>query len=296
MDAPIRKKEWSKSGETERGGTLIQEFHPALVLGIANAIERPMRENAIKARIAAGEPVLNAWCSIASSHVAEAIAHQGVDSVTVDLQHGAIDFAAAFEMLQGISTSPAVPLARVPWNEPSIMSKVLDAGAYGIICPMVETPAEAEAFVAACRYPPEGSRSYGPNRVSFYAGSDYARHANQEILLLAQIETRRAVENVNAILAVPGLDGIYIGPGDLSLSYGAPPSMAPTDPVVSKAIDDVRERTRAAGLIAAVHTDGAATARRRFSEGFQFCSLPTDVRLLIEAVKAAVKTAKPSEA
>jgi 4-hydroxy-2-oxoheptanedioate aldolase len=175
------------------------------------------------------------------------------------------------------------------------MSKVLDAGAYGIICPMVETPAEAEAFVAACRYPPNGSRSYGPNRVSFYAGSDYARHANQQILLLAQIETRRAVENVNAILAVPGLDGIYVGPGDLSLSYGAPPSMAPTDPVVSKAIEEVRQRARAAGLIAAIHTDGGATAHRRFREGFQFCSLPTDVRLLIDAVKAAVKAAKRSE-
>jgi 4-hydroxy-2-oxoheptanedioate aldolase len=172
------------------------------------------------------------------------------------------------------------------------MSKVLDAGAFGIICPMIETQAEAEAFVAACRYPPQGSRSYGPNRVSFYAGPDYARHANREILLLAQIETRRAVENVNAILSVPGLDGIYVGPGDLSLSYGAAPSMSPTDPVVLKAMGEVRERARATGLIAAIHTDGAATARRRFEEGFQFCSLPTDVRLLIDAVRAAVHTAK----
>lgn len=258
----------------------------------SNAAETPVRANTLKAKIAAGEPVLNAWCSIASSHVAEAIAHQGVDSVTVDLQHGAIDFAAAFQMLQGISTSPAVPLARVPWNEPSIMTKVLDAGAYGIICPMIETQAEAEAFVAACRYPPLGSRSYGPNRVSFYAGTGYAANANREILLLAQVETRRAVENVNAILAVPGLDGVYIGPGDLSLSYGIAPSMAPTDPVVLEAMAQVRERARSSGLIAAVHTDGAATARRRFAEGFQFCSLPTDVRLLVDAVKAAVKDAK----
>jgi 4-hydroxy-2-oxoheptanedioate aldolase len=195
-------------------------------------------------------------------------------------------------MLQGVSTSPAVPLARVPWNEPGIMSKVLDAGAYGIICPMIETQAEAESFVAACRYPPQGSRSYGPNRVAFYAGSDYARHANREILVLAQIETRRAVENINAILSVPGLDGIYIGPGDLSLSYGVQPSMCPTDAAVTQAMTDVRERARAAGLIAGVHTDGGTTAQRRFNEGFQFCSLPTDVRLLINAVRAAVETAK----
>lgn len=255
----------------------------------------PVRANTLKTKIAAGQPVLNAWCAIASSHVAEAIAHQGVDSVTIDLQHGAIDFAAAFQMLQGISTSPAVPLARVPWNEPAIMTKLLDAGAYGLICPMIETEDEARAFVASCRYPPCGTRSYGPNRVSFYAGPDYARQANREILLLAQVETRRAVENVNAILSVPGLDGVYVGPGDLSLSYGVAPSMVPTDAAVVDAIADVRERARSSGLIAAVHTDGAATARRRFAEGFQFCSLPTDVRLLVDAVRAAVREAKPAE-
>ncbi len=251
-----------------------------------------MRPNTLKARIANGERVINAWCSIASSHVAEAIAHQGVDSVTIDLQHGALDFAAAFHMLQGVSTSPAIPLVRVPWNEPAIMTKVLDAGAYGIICPMIETQEEAAAFVAACRYPPLGSRSYGPNRVSFYAGTDYARHANSEILLLAQVETRRAVENVNAILAVPGLDGIYVGPADLSLSYGAPPSMAPTETAIIDAMDQVRERARSAGLIAGVHTDGAETARKRFAEGFQLCSLPTDLRLLINAVRRAVDEVK----
>jgi 4-hydroxy-2-oxoheptanedioate aldolase len=251
-----------------------------------------VRPNSLKARIANGERVINAWCSIASSHVAEAVAHQGVDSVTIDLQHGAIDFAAAFHMLQGISTSPATPLARVPWNEPAIMTKVLDAGAYGIICPMIETQEQAAAFVAACRYPPLGSRSYGPNRVSFYAGADYARHANGEILLLAQVETRRAVENVNAILAVPGLDGVYVGPADLSLSYGAPPSMAPTDATIVDAMDQVRERARSSGLIAGVHTDGAATARRRFAEGYQLCSLPTDLRLLLNAVRGAVDAAK----
>jgi 4-hydroxy-2-oxoheptanedioate aldolase len=130
--------------------------------------------------------------------------------------------------------------------------------------------------------------------VSFYAGQDYAGQSNREVLLLAQVETRRAVENVNAILSVPGLDGVYIGPGDLSMSFGVAPSMDPTDPAVVQAMADVRERARASGLIAAVHTDGAATARRRFAEGFQFCSLPTDVRLLVEAVKAAVRDAKPS--
>ncbi len=247
-----------------------------------------MRANDLKAKLAAGQPIINAWCSIASSHVAEAIAHQGVDSVTIDLQHGAIDVAAAFQMLQAISSSPATPLVRVPWNEPGILTKVLDAGAYGVICPMINTAAEATAFVQACRYPPEGQRSFGPNRVVFYAGTDYWQHANREVLLLAQIETREAVQNLDSILAVPGLDGIYVGPGDLSLAYGAPPSMAPAEPSVLAVMGEIRARTRARDRIAAVHTDGAATARQRFSEGFQLCSLPTDIRFLVNAVKAEV--------
>ena len=273
-------------------GLFCRGVTPLSFGGLCPDLQTPVRANTLKSKIAAGLPVLNAWCAIASSHVAEAIAHQGVDSVTIDLQHGAIDFASAFQMLQGISTSPAVPLARVPGNEPAIMTKLLDAGAYGIICPMIETEDEARAFVAACRYPPMGSRSYGPNRVSFYAGADYASGANREILLLAQVETRKAVENLDAILSVAALDGIYVGPGDLSLSYGLAPNMAPTDAVVVDAIAHVRTQVRSAGLIAAIHTDGAATARRRYAEGFQFCSLPTDVRLLINAVKSAVQEAK----
>lgn len=251
-----------------------------------------MRPNSLKARIAEGRPVLNAWCSIASSHVAEAIAHQGVDSVTIDLQHGAIDFSAAFHMLQAISTSPATPMARVPWNEPGLLTKLLDAGAYGLICPMVNSAEEATAFVAACRYPPMGARSFGPNRAVYYGGADYWQSANSEVLLLAQIETRAAVANLEAILSVPGLDGVYVGPGDLSLSYGAAPSMAPTDPQVLAVMAEVCAATRRRGLIAAVHTDGAKTALVRYAEGFQLCSLPTDMRLLLNALKAEVALAK----
>ena len=247
-----------------------------------------MRPNSVKEIIARRGRVLNAWCSIPDAYVAEAIAHQGFDSVTIDLQHGAIDYASAFHMLQAISTSPACPLARVPWNEPGILMKLLDAGAYGIICPMVNSRTEAEAFVGACRYAPSGYRSYGPNRVVHYAGNDYVQHANREILLLAQIETIEAVENLDAILSVPGLDGVYVGPGDLSLSMGAPASMAPSDPRVLAAMKTVRDKTAAKGLIAGIHTDGPATALKRFGEGFDLCSMQTDMRMLIDATRAAV--------
>lgn len=253
-----------------------------------------MRANPVKRRIAETGRVLNGWCSIASAHVAEGLAHQGFDSVTVDLQHGAIDYGSAFHMLQAISTSPAAPFARVPWNDPGILMKLLDAGAYGIICPMINSRREAESFVGACRYPPAGYRSYGPNRVTFYAGTDYRQHANNEVLLFAQIETAEALANLDDILAVPGLDGVYIGPGDLSMSLGFPPSMAPEDAPVLAAMATIRKSTLARGRIAAVHTDGAATALKRFSEGYQFCSFPTDMRMLLDATKAAIASVRAS--
>ena len=240
----------------------------------------------------AGGPILNAWCSIPSPYIAEAFAHLGFDTVTVDLQHGAIDYMAAFSMLQAISTSDATPLVRVPWNEPGILMKLLDSGAYGVICPMVNTRRDAEAFVGACRYPPNGFRSYGPNRVSQYAGQGYLDHANDEILLLAQIESEEAVANLDEILAVSGLDGVYVGPGDLSLSMGVAPTMAPKDARVLAAMARIRETAHARGLLAAVHTDGAETALKRFAEGFQLCSMPTDMRLLINAARAHVEKVK----
>ncbi len=251
-----------------------------------------MKPNAAKARLASGGRIVNAWCSIASAHTAEALAHQGFDSVTIDLQHGAIDYMAAFHMLQAISTSPATPLARVPGNEPGLLTKLLDSGAYGLICPMINQAAEARAFVSACRYPPDGQRSFGPNRAQYYAGPEYWRHANRETLLFAQIETAEAVDNLEAILATPGLDGIYVGPGDLSLSLGAEPSMAPEDPKVVRAISTILAKTRAKGLFAAVHTDGPVTAKKRFREGFQLCSLQTDMRMLLTAARAAVDAIK----
>lgn len=251
-----------------------------------------MKPNLVKRRLAEGGRVLNAWCSIASSHVAEAIAHQGFDSVTIDLQHGAIDYAQAFHMLQAISASPAMPMARVPWNEPGILMKLLDSGAYGLICPMINTRREAEAFVGACRYAPQGYRSYGPNRVVYYAGADCWQHANREVLLLAQIETAEPLANLDEILSVPGLDGVYVGPGDLSLSLGARPTMAPDDARVLDAMRTIREKTLERGGIAGVHTDGPATALKRYAEGFHLCTMQTDMRMLIDATKAAVAGVK----
>jgi 4-hydroxy-2-oxoheptanedioate aldolase len=251
-----------------------------------------MRKNAVKKTLADGGRVLNAWLAIPSSYSAELMAHQGWDSVTIDLQHGPVDFQAAVGMLQAISTTGAVPMARLPWNDPALIMKLLDAGAYGLICPMINTRPEAEAFVAAARYPPQGNRSFGPNRAVQYGGADYWRHANEEVLLLAMVETATALENLDQILSVPGLDGTYIGPSDLSLSLGRSPTLDPTDSDVLAAMEVIRKKTRAKGLIAGVHTDSAKTALRRYGEGFQLCTILNDARLLIMAAQAAVREVK----
>jgi len=250
------------------------------------------RYNKLKRTLESGGRGVNAWCSISSSYVAEVIAHLGFDSVTIDLQHGVGDYATAFAMLQAISTGSAMPMVRVPWNDPALLMKLLDAGAMGVICPMINSAADARQFVGACRYPPLGYRSFGPNRAIQYAGMDYWRTANWEVLLLAMVETRQGVENLDEILAVEGLDGIYVGPGDLSLSYGTDPCMRPTDPVVVEAIARIQERTSASGLIPTIHTDGPATARERYAQGYRLVTLQSDVRYMVNGASAALAAMK----
>ena len=183
-----------------------------------------MRKNKLKEIFKQGGSAINGWLQIPNSFTAELMANQSWDSLTLDMQHGVIDYSHAISILQAISTTNVVPLARVNWNEPGQIMKILDAGAYGIICPMVSNRKEAENFVQACMYPPKGYRSYGPIRGLVYGGPDYADEANTEILKFAMIETKESLDNLDEIMQTPGLDGIYIGPADLSLALGEKPS------------------------------------------------------------------------
>ena len=227
-----------------------------------------MRPNQVKALAAKGEPVVNAWLSIGAPYAAEIVAHLGFDSVTVDCQHGMIDFAEAVGMFQAIATSAATPLVRPARNDPAEIMRYLDAGAYGVIVPMISSAADAEQLVSACRYPPTGGRSFGPSRGLTYGGADYFTHANDEILTMAMIETREGLADLDAIVAVPGLDGIYVGPNDLSLALGHPPRSECGPGEVEDAIAHILARTRAAGKLAGIFcTDGKAAADRR-RQGF----------------------------
>lgn len=239
-----------------------------------------MRENKLKLAWSQGKRTVNGWLSIPSSFSAEVMAHQGWDSLTIDLQHGIVDYQAAVGMLQAISTTPTVPMVRVPWLDPAILMKVLDAGAYGVICPMISTAEQAEALVSACRYPPRGGRSFGPIRATLYAGADYAKHANDTVLVIAMIETAESLDNLDAIMGVDGLDGIYIGPSDLSLALGCTPTLDPEEPKVVAMIEHILARAKAAGIRAGIHTAASAYATRMLDLGFDFATVGSDSRLI----------------
>ena len=203
-----------------------------------------MRENAVKRIWAAGGAVVNGWCSLPSGFAAELMAHLGWDSLVIDTQHGLVGYADMVAMLQGISTTAVTPMVRVPWNDPAEIMKALDAGAYGIICPMINSRAECQAFVGACRYAPRGYRSSGPIRALFYGGSDYPLKANDTIVAMAMIETREAVAALDDIAGTPELDALYIGPSDLSVSFGLPHGLDRSEDVVLGAIRAVLEACR----------------------------------------------------
>lgn len=253
-----------------------------------------MRPNRVKELARAGTAAVNAWAAIPSAYSAEVLGHQGFDSVTVDLQHGMIGFDAAVAMLQAISSTPAVPLARVSKNDPALVMQLLDAGAYGIICPMISTVGDARSFVEACRYPPAGQRSFGPARGLLYGGPDYFTHANDEVLALAMIESREGVDSLDAILAVDGLDGIYVGPNDLSLAFDRPPQSEPDDPEVAGLITGFAKKARDKGLIAGIFCSSGAAAAARVAEGFAIVTPGNDVGLLSRAAKAAIAEARGS--
>ena len=239
-----------------------------------------MRTNRLRQLWAEDKAAINGWLAIPNSFSAEVMAHQGWDTLTIDLQHGVIDYAALVPMLQAISTTPTVPIVRVPWLEPGILMKALDAGAYGVICPMINTREDAQKLVAYTHYAPQGTRSFGPVRASLYGGPDYAQHANKTIVSFAMIETAQALDNLDAILSVEGLDAIYIGPSDLSLSLGCKPVFDDVEPRAQQAIEHIVARAKVHGVVAGIHNGRVDVAQARVGLGFRFVTLGSDTRLL----------------
>ena len=226
------------------------------------------------------QTAIGGWLSIPNGYSAEIMTHQGWDVLTIDMQHGLVDASALVTMLTAISTTEVTPFVRVPWLEPGIIMKVLDSGSYGVICPMINTREDAERLVSYCRYAPQGTRSFGPGRSILYAGEDYAQNANKIILTFAMIETQKALDNLDAIVAVEGLDAVFIGPSDLGLSLGYVPGNY-EEPVLLEAINSILKTAHKQGIRAGIYTFNAVFANRMIELGFDYVVVSSDARLMV---------------
>ncbi|MGI8927344.1 MAG: HpcH/HpaI aldolase family protein [Tepidiformaceae bacterium] len=253
-----------------------------------------MRENTAKTKWAAGEVTYGAWLSVPTSFSAEVMAHQGFDWVCIDMQHGLTDYQVALTMLQVIGSTPTIPFVRVPWNEFGIIGRMLDAGALGVIIPMVNSVAEAEAAVAACRYFPAGSRSFGPTRAAYYAGADYFAHANEQVACIPMIETAGAVERIDEILSVPGIDAVYVGPADLSITLGQPPAMD-NGGAFEEARVAIAQACARHGVTPGIHAN-AGLAAKHSAAGYRMITISGDVGAMASGAARDLRSVREAAA
>ena len=236
--------------------------------------------NSVRDTIAAGGRARLGQMNTASTIAAEVLATCGWDGIVFDMQHGAIDLGSLLPLIQAISGTDATPFVRVPWLDPISIMKSLDAGAYGIICPMVNSRAEAEAFVAAAMYPPAGYRSFGPYRAGLYGGGGYATQVNDRILTLAMVETASAVENLEEIIATPGLSGVYVGPADLSRALGGPFGADWADGPVRDVIADVLALSKTHGKFTGIYCNSGAYAQEMLDLGFDYVVVESELSFI----------------
>ena len=250
-----------------------------------------MRKNRVREIWAEGKAAINGWLHIPSAWSAEIMANQDWDSLVIDMQHGMMGMETAIIMLQAISTTDTVPMARVTWNTPGDIMRLLDAGAYGIVCPMIETRQQCEAFVGACRYPPDGYRSLGPTRARVHAGEDYADHANETVLTFAMVETQLGYDNRDEILSVPGLDAVFIGGGDLRLSMTAAGG-AGDDAMLDAAVNDILATAKAHGKKAGIFCPSPDYAIDMIGRGFDLVTVMTETAMMSSAAQHVLSTVR----
>jgi len=238
-----------------------------------------LRVNRVKELWKKQQVALGGWLSIPSGISTEIMSHQEWDVLTIDMQHALVSVSDMVPMITAISTTDVTPFVRVPWLEPGIIMKSLDAGSYGVICPMINTREDAERFVSYCRYAPQGTRSFGPGRAVLYAGEDYTMQANEIILTLAMIETQKALDNLEEILTVEGLDAVFVGPSDLGLSLGYAPGNH-DEPILLEAIEKILKNAKSNGKRAGIYTLTAEYAKRMIKLGFDYVVISSDARML----------------
>jgi 4-hydroxy-2-oxoheptanedioate aldolase len=248
-----------------------------------------MNVNKVKARLKAGQPVVGSWLGIPSPVSARVMARLGFDYLCVDMEHQPIDIETASQMFAAIVEGGAVALARIPWNTGENIKRVLDCGAQGIVVPMVNTRAEAEAAVAAAKYPPHGVRSVGGMLHALSFGTDpatYYSRANDEILVVLQAESPEGVANADEIMSVPGVDAVFIGPNDLLSQMGQTPRMENDSSQFVEALEHIRLTGDKHGVAAGIHTANFEACNRRVAQGFRFMAVASDARFMVAGAQA----------
>lgn len=251
-----------------------------------------MRKNIVKEKLQRGEPSIGTWVAIGNPLVAEILSHAGFDWLSVDMEHNAIDIESLQNCFYAMSTTDTVPFVRVPWNDPQILKRVLDVGAYGVVIPNVKTPEEAEMAVQACRYPPDGFRGVGGIRGRLYGGPDYFQKANEEIAVILMIEDTQAVRRIAEICNVPGIDSLFIGPNDLAASLGVPGGYDNPHPDHKAAVSQILQTGKRFNIPVGIHCGSAEEVNRRIEEGFQWMPIVSDARFLSSAVQNAIEQVK----
>jgi 4-hydroxy-2-oxoheptanedioate aldolase len=237
------------------------------------------------------EAMIGGWCAIPSPVSAEMMGRSGFDWVCIDTQHGLIGYDQMVPMLQALSITATPAFVRVPWNQPDHIMKALDAGAQGVIVPMVSTEEDALAAVTAAKYPPMGTRSWGPIRAALDVPGYSAEVGNRRTIVAVMIETRGGVENLDAILSVPGVDAVYVGPSDLALGHGMTPTLNVTDPEHERLIETIVDRCRRRGVVAGIHCDSVETVRRWHARGYGMFAVGSDAALMRQAAAGVVAQA-----
>ena len=238
-----------------------------------------------------GGTALGGWLSLREPLLAEAAANSGYDYVCIDMQHGLSDYEQTVTLLHAMARLPAVPIVRVPWNEQGIIGRVLDAGAMGVIIPMVNSAEEARRAVAACRFAPRGARSFGPLVAGTRYGAGYFGGADDLVACIPMIETRQAVEAIDDILAVDGIDAVYVGPADLSITYGLQPGVdnpgEPFDGALARVVDSCQRH----GVVPGIHAI-ASLAAKRHQGGFRMITVGNDAGAAMTGLRADASTAR----
>lgn len=241
-----------------------------------------------------GDVSLGGWCVIPDSFSAEVMGHAGFDWVCIDTQHGLVAYDALLPMLQGLSITETPSFVRVRWNEPGEIMKALDAGAQGVIVPMVNSAAEARAAVGACRYPPEGYRSWGPTRAALQVTTFSPEGANREVICAVMVETADAVANLDDILDVPGIDAVFVGPNDLAVSSGMSPSHSGDQPEHQRLINTILEACQKHSILPGIYCGSVESAAKWRDLGFKMLALLSDAVLMRQAAMAAVSSLRGS--